>query len=41
MSMFTHAYIEKHLGNQLDFTADLYRYKKCEKSLKNFVRYTT
>tara|TARA_B100000085_G_scaffold276823_1_gene296445 strand:- start:439 stop:1344 length:906 start_codon:yes stop_codon:yes gene_type:complete len=34
MSMFTHAYIEKHLGNQLDFTADLYRYKKCEKKFK-------
>ena len=34
MSMFTHAYIEKHLGNQLDFTADLYRYKKCENKFK-------
>ena len=34
MSMFTAAYIDKHLGNKLDFTADLYRYKKCEKKFK-------
>ena len=34
MSMFTAAYIDKHLGNKLDFTADLYRYKKCEKRFK-------
>ena len=38
MSMFTTAYINKHLGNFLDFTPDLYRYKKCENKFKELCK---
>lgn len=38
MSMFTVEYINRHLGDKLDFTADLYRYKKCEKKFEELCK---